>query len=70
MSLALALATLTRATCYEHGAILPLGEVERRIAEQRNAVVALGLGVPSSVLVIDPEADAMARTERRLVEAG
>ena len=61
MPLDRALAAISRASCYEAGKIMPLDEVERRVAEQREAVRVLGLGVPVGVRIITPES----RTEDR-----
>ena len=45
--------TLAQQTVFVPGAILALDEVERRLAAQREAVRALGLGVPSGVTIHD-----------------
>lgn len=63
-------ATLAQQVCFVPGAVLALDEVERRCRAQRDAVRALGLGVPYSVTIRDPEAEAFTRTELRWLEGG
>lgn len=57
--------TLTLPCCFVPGTILALDEVDRRLAAQRAAVKALGLGVPQAVVIRDAYAEGFQPAERR-----
>lgn len=56
---------LAQQAAFIPGAILCMEEVERRIADQRATVRALGLAVPSTVVIRDRDDESRRRVERR-----